>query len=84
MAAGRFKSSLNIKKTVKNFVFGHIKLRQISLAKNQPQQPGLPFPGIHLGPVCKIPVIAFFFGFLFFFELFPRLSSERLCTLSKM
>ena len=69
MGAGRIKSSLNIKKTVKNSVFEHKKLRQISLVKNQPQQPGLPFPGIHLGSLCKIPEIAYFF---FFFSFFPR------------
>ena len=63
---------------MKNSVFGHKKLRQISLAKNQPLQPGLPFPGIHFGPSCKIAAIVYFF---FFWplkrELFPRLSSAR-------
>ena len=35
MAAARLRSSINIKKTVKNSVFGHKNLRQIFMVKDQ-------------------------------------------------
>ena len=66
---------------MKNSVFGHKKLRQISPVKNQPQRPGLHFPEIHLGPSCKIPEISYFF---FFWplkrELFLTVSFDRVVS----
>ena len=63
--------------TIKTSVFGHEKLRQISLAKNQPQLPVLPCSRIHLGPLSKIPARVYLFFWPLKGEIFANLSADH-------